>query len=92
MKKLVGLFERWLEIERATGRPMTAILDDVNAACGSKYKHNWPSVMAKRGYSLDRLPTDVRRYMMRKVLPGELAALGVGVPVKKIDVLIALLT
>lgn len=92
MKKTVGLFERWLEIERGAGRPMTAILDDLNGACGTKYKHNWPSVMAERDYSLDRLPTNVRRYMMRKVLPGELAALGVEVSVKKIDALVAVLT
>lgn len=46
----MGLFERWLEIERATGRPMTVILGDINTACGTAYRHNWTSLMAKRGY------------------------------------------
>lgn len=88
----MGLFERWLEIERATGRPLTAILADLNAACGTKYRHNWPSVMEGRGYSLDRLPTEVRRYMLRKVLPIELAALGAKASAKKIDAFIVNLT
>lgn len=89
----VGLFERWLEIERATGRPLSAILTDLNDACDTKYKHNWPSVMAERGYSLDRLPTNVRRYMMRKVLPAEMKALdGKALTAKKIDALIVNLT
>lgn len=89
----MGLFKRWLEIEKATGRPLSVILDGLNAACGTKYKHNWPSVMAERGYSLDRLPTCVRQYMMRKVLPSELKALeGKALPVKKIEAIIVNLT
>lgn len=88
----MSLFERWLEIERATGRPMTAILDDLNTACGSMYRHNWPSVMAGRGYSLDRCPTAVRRYMMKKVLPVEIEKLGIEVSVKKLNALIIRLT
>ena len=84
-----GLFESWLAIERATDRPMTAILGDLNNACGTKYKHGWPSGMALRGYSLNRLPTNVRRYMMRKVLP---EILGQVVPNEKIDELIVILT
>ena len=91
-KHSMSLFERWLEIERATGRPMTAILDDLNTACGSLYRHNWPSVMAGRGYSLDRFPTAVRRYMMKKVLPGELETLGIAISPKKLDALIIRLT
>jgi len=88
----MGLFERWLEIERSNGRSLTAILADLNAACGTKYRHNWPSVMAERGYSLDRMPTAVRRYLMQKVLPVELATLGANVSMKKIDALVVNLT
>lgn len=87
-----GLFENWLEIERATGRPMTAILGDLNAACGTKYTHSWPSGMALRGYSLDRLPTNVRRYMMSKVLPAEFGRLGLEATSERIDEFIVLLT
>lgn len=65
----MSLFERWLEIERATGRPMTEILADINAACGTKYKHNWPSDMQSRGFGMERTPSAVRRYMLEKVLP-----------------------
>lgn len=88
----MSLFERWLEIERASGKPMTVILGDLNAACGSMYRHNWPSVMASRGYSLDRCPTAVRRYMMKKVLPVELERLGAKVSQEKLDALIICLT
>lgn len=88
----MSLFEHWLEIERATGRPMKSILDDLNAACGTMYRHNWPSVMAGRGYSLDRCPTQVRRYMMKKVLPAELDNLGIKVTQKKLEALIIRLT
>lgn len=88
----MGLFERWLEIERSNGRSLAAILADLNAACGTKYRHNWPSVMAERSYSLDRMPTNVRRYMMQKTLPAELAALGANVSMKKIDALVVNLT
>lgn len=88
----MGLFERWLEIERATGRPMTSILDDINAACGTAYRHNWPSLMAKREHSLNRCPTNVRRYMMQVVVPVELAELGVKTTDKVIATLIANLT
>ena len=73
----MGLFERWLELERATGRSMTSILADINAACGTSYRHNWPSLMAKREYSLDRCPTNVRRYMMSVVIPAEIEQLGI---------------
>lgn len=88
----MSLFEQWIEIERGTGRPMTVILGDLNAACGSKYKHNWPSVMASRGCSLDRCPTAVRRYMMKKVLPVELEKLGIEVSAKKLEAIILRLT
>jgi hypothetical protein len=88
----MGLFERWLEIERATGRPMTAILEDINAACGTAYRHNWPSLMASRGYSLDRCPTNVRRYMMAVVLPAEIEQLGINPSKKLVASMIARLT
>jgi hypothetical protein len=88
----MGLFERWLEIEKASGKSVTEILDGVNKACGSKYKHNWPSVMASRQYSLDRLPTNVRRYMMEKVLPAEIALLGIRPSQDQIDAIIDRLT
>lgn len=88
----MGLFERWLELERATGRPMTAILADINAACGTAYRHNWPSLMAKRGYSLDRCPTNVRRYMMEAVLPVELEKIGIRATNKAVAAIVAKLT
>jgi hypothetical protein len=87
-----GLFENWLEIERATGRPMTAILGDLNAACKTRYTHSWPSGMALRGYSLDRLPTNVRRYMMRKVLQKKLGVIGLEASSERIEEFIAFLT
>jgi len=71
-----GLFERWLEIERSSGRPMTEILGDINRVCGTKYRHNWPSKMTQSGYSMDRVPTGVRQYMMTKVLAQELQSRG----------------
>lgn len=88
----MGLFERWLEIERATGRSMTDILADINEICSTKYRHNWPSVMATRAYSLDRCPSNVRRYMMQVVMPVELASLGVNASAEQIDDLISRLT
>ena len=88
----MGLFESWLEIERATGRPMTQILVELNEACGTRYRHNWPSTMRARGFSMDRCPTEVRRYMMRVVLQGELAALGAKATAAQVDGLIERLT
>ncbi len=87
-----GLFERWLSIERATGRSMGEILGDLNAIAGTNYKHNWPSVVASRGYELERCPVEVRRYMMRKVLQDELAGMGIELTKKKLDNLIISLT
>jgi hypothetical protein len=79
-----GLFERWLAIERDTGRSMTTILADLNAAAGTAYKHNWPTKQAATGYALERLPTAVREYMMRIVMPNELSKLGF--PIENINV------
>ncbi len=87
-----GLFQRWLEIEQAAGKPLKQLLDEINAACGTAYKHNWPSKMAESGYSMERSPTAVRRYMMRRVLPVELAARGALFPPDIIDNLVRLLT
>ena len=88
----MGLYESWLAIERATGRPMAQILSELNEACGSRYRHNWPSTMRARGYGMDRCPTEVRRYMMRVVLQGELATLGANATEAQVDMLIARLT
>lgn len=92
IKPTQGLFERWLSIERATGRSMADILADLNAVAGTNYKHNWPSVVAGRGYELERCPVEVRRYMMRKVLIDELGALGFQVQKKQLESLIFALT
>ena len=87
-----GLFERWLDMERATGRTMEIILEDLNAACGTKYQYTWPHVMKARGYGLERLPTKVRRYMMSRVLPLELDSLGLKLSPEKIFALVVNLT
>lgn len=87
-----GLYQRWLEIEEASGKPLKRILDEINAACGTSYKHNWPSKMAESGYSMERTPKAVRRYMMRRVLPVELAARDVSFPQEVVEELVRLLT
>ena len=87
-----GLFERWMSLERASGRSIGDILADLNAAAGTNYKHNWPSVVASRGFELERCPVLVRRYMMRKVLDDELRGLGLELPRNKLDTLIKALT
>lgn len=66
-----NLFTSWLEIELKT-KTLGSALDDINAACDTKYRHNWPSMMESRGYTLERLPTNVRQYMMSIVLPEKL--------------------
>lgn len=90
--RIPGLFERWLAIERATGRSMGDILADLNAVAGTNYKHNWPSVVESRGFELERCPVEVRRYMMRKVMADELKGMGVELPKNKLDKLILFLT
>lgn len=90
--KVQGLFERWMSLERASGRSVGDILADLNAAAGTNYKHNWPSVVASRGFELERCPVPVRRYMMRKVLEDELRGLGVELTKNKLDGLINALT
>jgi hypothetical protein len=90
--RTLGLFERWLSIERASGRSMTDILADLNAVAGTNYKHNWPSVVAGRGYELERCPVEVRRYMMRKVMADELTGLNIDLSKNKLEKLILSLT
>ena len=87
-----GLYQRWLEIEAASGKPLKQALDEINSACDTAYRHNWPSKMAESGYSMERTPTKVRRYMLRRVLPAELAARGVNFSPDVIETLIRLLT
>lgn len=48
-----GLFLRWLDIEATAGKPLKQTLDEINAACGTAYRHNWPAKMAEAGYSLE---------------------------------------
>ncbi|WP_157649222.1 hypothetical protein [Burkholderia ubonensis] len=87
-----GLFLRWLDIETAAGKPLKQTLDEINATCGTAYRHNWPAKMAEAGYSLERIPVAVRRYMMRTVLPAELSARGMTVAPHVIEQLINALT
>ncbi|MGC0155235.1 hypothetical protein ACPRNU_22475 [Chromobacterium vaccinii] len=89
---LKSLFEQWLEIELETGRQLKDILADLNTACGTHYKHNWPSVMASRGYSMERAPAAVRVYMARRVLPAVLDAHGVVFDDKLVSDLLRCLT
>ncbi|MFB2639936.1 hypothetical protein ACE02P_18085 [Shewanella bicestrii] len=65
-----GLFLNWLSIEKKSTTQKTAIAR-LNAACGTKYVESWPSKMEARGYSMERVPTQVRRYMMLVVLANE---------------------
>jgi hypothetical protein len=63
-----GLFERWIEIETAH-KSQVEMIKELNDACGTKYDKSWPQVTKQRGYSLERTPIKVRRYMMKVVLP-----------------------
>lgn len=63
-----GLFLYWLEIEKKT-KTQKAAIEELNNCCGTKYTESWPSKMEGRGYTLERIPTNVRRYMMKVVLP-----------------------
>jgi hypothetical protein len=90
--RVPGLFEKWMEVERAPGRSMSDILAELNAAAGTHYKHNWPSVVASRNFELERCPVAVRRYMLAKVLPKELMELGLKVDELDLGKLIQSLT
>lgn len=63
-----GLFLKWLSIVKKNSNQKVAI-EELNYSCGTKYTESWPSKMKGRNYSLERVPTNVRRYMMRVVLP-----------------------
>ena len=63
-----GLFLNWLELEKKE-KSLGQALAEINEACGTNYKHNWPSLMERKNYALERIPLSVRQYMMRKVLP-----------------------
>lgn len=62
-----GLFINWLKLATSNKKQKLAIAE-LNSACGTKYKENWPTKMKERGYSIERIPTNVRRYMMDVVL------------------------
>ena len=66
--KDANLFLQWLEVEKRDKSQKLAI-EDLNKNCGTKYTESWPSKLEGRGYSLERIPTNVRRYMMAIVLP-----------------------
>lgn len=63
-----GLYRNWLEIEKKE-KTISDAIRMLNEVCGTRYTKSWPETMKSRGYSLERLPTEVRRYMMAKVLP-----------------------
>lgn len=67
-KELNNLFSNWLEIE-LRDKSLSDVLNEINEACGTAYKHNWPAKMAAAGYTLERLPRSVRQYMMMQVVP-----------------------
>ena len=87
-----GLFLMWLDIEKSAGKTMTQILSEINDACGTAYRHNWPSKMADSGFNLERVPSNVRRYMMRKVLPVALQERGVSLDADALEGLVKNLT
>lgn len=64
----MNLYINWLNIEKKNKTQKQAI-KELNSACGTKYTESWPSKMEGRGYSMERIPTNVRRFMMQKVLP-----------------------
>lgn len=63
-----NLFQNWLAIE-LRDKTLAETIRQLNVACGTAYQSNMPSKFEKAGYSLERIPTCVRQYMMRKVLP-----------------------
>ena len=67
----MSLFKEWLAIEKQKGTQQEAI-ERLNTHCGTKYRKNLPAQMKAGDYSLERIPTSVRRYMMEAVLKQEL--------------------
>lgn len=88
----MGLFTKFIEIELAAGKPLKQTLDEINAACGTAYRHNWPSKMAEAGYAMERTPVAVRRFMMRQVLPAELSKRGINLSGEIIEMIVQSLT
>jgi hypothetical protein len=66
---MTSLFEQWVLVEKETGKKQKDFISELNAACNTKYTESWPSKMEGRNFTLERTPTEVRRYMMAKVLP-----------------------
>lgn len=64
-----NLFLNFIASQESEGVRLTDTLNELNSLCGTKYKSNWPSVMEERNHSTERIPTAVRKHMMRKVLP-----------------------
>jgi hypothetical protein len=93
-----GLFQKWWALE--SGKVVAknklqktgSILAAINLHAGTNYKTNWPAMMAARGYSLERIPVEVRRYMMRKVLDDELKKMGYSLKQKELTALVHALT
>lgn len=85
-----GLFERWLALEKTAGKSPGQILADINAACGTKYKHAWLSLTASR--PSQNLPLDVRRYMMATVLPVVVKEQGINAKIPDIEAMTKALT
>lgn len=88
----MGLFERWLALEKAQGKPLAQVLSDINEACGTAYKHNWPSKLAASGYELKGVSRQVRQYMLRRVLEAELTDRGKKLPKHDLDEMTKALT
>lgn len=86
----MNLAVRWLEIEKSAGKSPGEILAEVNTACGTNYKHSWLSQLQTRPSC--HLAVELRRYMLAKVLPVELQALGVKLSSSKLSALINNLT
>lgn len=62
-----NLFVNWLKLAKKKSSQKEAIAL-LNARCGTKYSESLPSKMKGRGFSSERIPTRVRRYMMDFVL------------------------
>ena len=87
-----GLFQRFFEIERDRGRTVKSILDELNQAAGTNYKHNWASVIASRDFKFERCPKLVRQHMMKIVLKHELSQLKIELTDLELERLIFSLT
>lgn len=68
----MSLFEAWYEIETRNGSKQGEVLARLNAACGTKYKSNWVSLVRRGEQGLSRCPDAVRHYMMKQILQDRL--------------------